>query len=967
MSEILNNETESSLHSSAKGKLRSGLFRQILVVVAILIFATVMVKGTPGRAFSFVDSVNQFLGFSPSAFEFGLTEKANPALDQPKNGGQDPGLAAPSSTPVFADAASAKVANTVVPPPAPTFGYNYTIATSASGLDAAIDSLGDLYSAYGSGGNIYIKKNLGEAELVSAGSGPVIAIDSSNNIHIIYANSGLKYKKKTGAVWASERTVVPGGVAFYSIDTDSTGAAHIAYDDGGTSGRGHVVYVKDNAGTWSDPIFDWWGWYDGGCRCGNYYHLPVIRIDSGDKYHLAYAFDNWGGQVSWSSSAINIASNSVNGDMGVGVGWQAYGLTRHSLTLNGSDAYFAHTIGGTQNIALLNTTWTILSSFAGSAGSAYYKSGVVGVSYVNGNVKYIEDAGAGFSDPADLGAGSSPVALVGSLGSRYVFFQNGSDIKLASSQALAPPTPPPTVTTTAATSVASTSALLNGSANPNGDATTGWFRYATTDPGTCNNTFGTRVPLTGGTDLGSGNSDVPYGVAGTGLVAGTTYYYCAIASNAGGTSFGTVLSFTTSDRPTATTNSATAISSSGATLNGSANPNRDSAYGYYRYSASDPGTCSDSFGTRVPSSSGSDSILGSGSAPVAYAFAVSGLTPATTYYYCAVARNSVGTAFGAVLTFNTLASAPVVATLSAAPVTGISATMNASVNPGGDATTGWFRYSTVSPGTCNDSFGTRAPISGGSTLGSGIVPAALQQSITELSPATPYYYCAIAQNSVGTSLGAIMSFTTAATPDVVFGTSGSVAGGTYNSITVNAPAVVTVTGDIAVNSCVTVNSGGTLLMGGFTFTGPGCFTLNSGATLGIGSPSGITTGPTGNIQTAARTFDPGATYLYNGSAIQLVGNALPASVANLTIANTGALGNNKVNGNPGQAVTGLLRVQQGTYASASDYADVQIDPLGTVTLGGPITVSGNWTNNGTLVGNRLYQFNRQQHYSGCHL
>ena len=42
---------------------------------------------------------------------------------------------------------------------------------------------------------------------------------------------------------------------------------------------------------------------------------------------------------------------------------------------------------------------------------------------------------------------------------------------------------PPTVVTSAASAVVDVSATLNGSANPNGTATTGWFRYAATSPG----------------------------------------------------------------------------------------------------------------------------------------------------------------------------------------------------------------------------------------------------------------------------------------------------------------------------------------------------------------------------------------------------------------------------------------------------------------------------------------------------
>lgn len=106
--------------------------------------------------------------------------------------------------------------------------------------------------------------------------------------------------------------------------------------------------------------------------------------------------------------------------------------------------------------------------------------------------------------------------------------------------------PTPIVVTNAATSVTGNSATLNGSANPNGFASTGYFRYSTTNPGTCNDTFGTRSPSTGGTNLGSGTSSVAYSSSVSGLSANTTYYYCAIASNANGIGYGAVSSFATS-------------------------------------------------------------------------------------------------------------------------------------------------------------------------------------------------------------------------------------------------------------------------------------------------------------------------------------------------------------------------------------------------------------------------------------
>ena len=199
-------------------------------------------------------------------------------------------------------------------------------------------------------------------------------------------------------------------------------------------------------------------------------------------------------------------------------------------------------------------------------------------------------------------------------------------------------------------------------------------------------------------------------------------------------------------------------------MNGLVNPNLNDAFGYHRYSTTNPGVCNDAFGTRSPPSSVSDSYLGAGGTPIPYSRVIGSLTPATTYYFCAIAYNSYGSAFGSVLSFTTLPAAPTVTTGASGNRTGTGATLNATANPGGDATTGWFRYGTISPGTCNDTFGTRAPASGGSSLGSGTSNVAYSQGISGLSPGSTYYYCGIAQNSVGMAFGSVLSFTTPLPP-----------------------------------------------------------------------------------------------------------------------------------------------------------------------------------------------------------
>jgi hypothetical protein len=101
----------------------------------------------------------------------------------------------------------------------------------------------------------------------------------------------------------------------------------------------------------------------------------------------------------------------------------------------------------------------------------------------------------------------------------------------------------PTVTTKVASAIGTTTATLNGSADPNGASTTGWFRYWTADPGSCTDNGGVRAPATGGTALGSGTSAVSYSRGITGLTIGTIYYFCAIASNSAGIRYGQIRYF----------------------------------------------------------------------------------------------------------------------------------------------------------------------------------------------------------------------------------------------------------------------------------------------------------------------------------------------------------------------------------------------------------------------------------------
>jgi hypothetical protein len=87
-------------------------------------------------------------------------------------------------------------------------------------------------------------------------------------------------------------------------------------------------------------------------------------------------------------------------------------------------------------------------------------------------------------------------------------------------------------------------ATVHATVNPGNAPTTAWLRYGTSNSGTCNDTFGTKVP-SAGLGVGSSTYDVAISQPLSGLAPRTTYCFCAIASSTIATAHGTVLSFKT--------------------------------------------------------------------------------------------------------------------------------------------------------------------------------------------------------------------------------------------------------------------------------------------------------------------------------------------------------------------------------------------------------------------------------------
>ena len=141
---------------------------------------------------------------------------------------------------------------------------------------------------------------------------------------------------------------------------------------------------------------------------------------------------------------------------------------------------------------------------------------------------------------------------------------------------------------------------------------------------------------------------------------------------------------------------------------------------------------------------------------------MTGLTPDTLYHFRAYAVNAVGTSYGADATFTTgaVTGVPTVTTSSVSSITETTATGGGNITSNGGATI------TVSgcawSQSANPTYAGGGPVSGstGQTTNGWATGGPWPCSITGLSASTLYHVRAYAQNSVGTSYGSDVTFTT---------------------------------------------------------------------------------------------------------------------------------------------------------------------------------------------------------------
>ena len=304
---------------------------------------------------------------------------------------------------------------------------------------------------------------------------------------------------------------------------------------------------------------------------------------------------------------------------------------------------------------------------------------------------------------------------------------------------------PPAVTTLAASSITPTSAILNGTAIPNGLPSQSWFEYGA-DSSLA--TYASSPRQDAGDALISQAANTTW----NGLAPGTTYYFRFCAENSAGNFKGQIVSFTTSSpgsMPTVATLSAASVGAAEATLNGNVAPNGWATTAWFEWGI-DPLMSSY---TRTTTQS-----LGSGVISQVASIPLTGLSIGTTYYYRVAANNSLGTSKGSITSF-TPGAVPSVTTLAATPVGTTTATLNGSVTANGLPTTAWFEWG-IDP--LMSSYTDTATQSSGS----GVISQVGSIPLTGLSTGTTYYYRIAASNSSGTGKGSVLSFVPGAAPTV---------------------------------------------------------------------------------------------------------------------------------------------------------------------------------------------------------
>jgi len=429
----------------------------------------------------------------------------------------------------------------------------------------------------------------------------------------------------------------------------------------------------------------------------------------------------------------------------------------------------------------------------------------------------------------------------------------------------------PSGTISAATSITATSATLNGGVNPNGLDSTSYFSYGI-------GTYGTITPTQ---NEAASKSSGAVSATITGLAPGTHYQYLVVVANSAGENSSSGTTFTTlTAAPTATTGQASSVTGTGATLNGTVNPNGAAATNYFKYGTTQ------SYGSISPTN-----LLATGTSPVSFGTAISGLSPGTLYHFALVSVNSVGTTTGADQVFST-AGAPAIASASAISLTTSNAVLQAAVLPGQASTTVYFNYG------LSTAYGLTTVAT---NIGSGSSSVSCTELISNLFAGVTYHFQVVAANSSGTTVSPDYSFTAAGNLSAtVTTTADNLSAGSLRQAIANATNGGTI--NFSVTGTITLTNSLPAIFKSLTINGPGAGSLTiSGSNhyriFFVDGGSGSVN--INNLTLANGNAQGGAGGSGDGGGGLGAGGALFVNSGSVILSNLNFTGNSAVGGNGG--------------------------------------------------------------------
>ena len=242
------------------------------------------------------------------------------------------------------------------------------------------------------------------------------------------------------------------------------------------------------------------------------------------------------------------------------------------------------------------------------------------------------------------------------------------------------------------------------------------------------------------------------------LLAFTTYYVRAYATNANGTIYGNEVSFTTlSGLVSLETTEPIALSAYTATSGGTITSDGGAA-------VTERGVCWSYY--TLPTIENNKTSNGSGNG--SFASSLTELIPGTTYFVRSYATNCVGTSYGNEVSFTAQSGIVNLVTTSVSSISVYTAKSGGSIQSNGGAPV-------TSRGICWST--TQTPTIANFKTSNGSGNGNFSSNITELAPSTTYFVRAYATNSIGTSYGNELNFKTLSVLT-------DIDGNIYNSVTI---------------------------------------------------------------------------------------------------------------------------------------------------------------------------------------